>query len=99
MNSTHKNYTHRFIQSLFTPRLTVLALLLSVVGLLAPGPAQAAGTWSSLANIAPDSIGLMLLLSDGTVLCQQYESTNWYRLTPDTNGSYMNGTWTTLAPM
>jgi Galactose oxidase, central domain len=80
-------------------RLTVLVLLLSVVGLLAPRRAQAAGTWSSLANTAPDSIGLMLLLSDGTVMCQQYENTNWYRLTPDTNGSYVNGTWTTLASM
>jgi len=80
-------------------QLSVFALLLSVVGLLAPGRAQAAGTWSSLANIAPDSIGLMLLLSDGTVMCQQYSDTNWYRLTPDTNGNYVNGTWTTLAPM
>ena len=24
---------------------------------------------------------------------------SWYRLTPDANGSYVNGTWTTLAPM
>jgi galactose oxidase-like protein len=41
----------------------------------------------------------MLQLSDGTVMCQGVDSTNWYRLTPGTNGSYANGTWTTLAPM
>jgi hypothetical protein len=75
------------------------ALFLPACALLVPGLAHTAGTWSPLANTAPDSIGLMLLLSDGTVLCQQYSNTNWYRLTPDTNGSYVNGTWTTLAPM
>jgi hypothetical protein len=99
MNPICQNHLHRFLQSLFTPRLTVLALLLSVVGLFTPGRAQAVGTWASLGNLAPDSVGLMLLLSDGTVMCQQYQNTNWYRLTPDTNGSYVNGTWTTLAPM
>lgn len=41
----------------------------------------------------------MLLLSDGTVMCQNGGNTTWYRLTPDIHGSYVNGTWTTLAPM
>jgi hypothetical protein len=45
----------------------------------------------------------MLLLSDGTVLAQgggsKNCSTGWYRLTPDAYGSYVNGTWSTLAPM
>ena len=46
----------------------------------------------------------MLLLSDGTVICADNSgayagSTGWFRLTPDLNGSYINGTWTTLAPM
>jgi hypothetical protein len=99
MNPICQNHLHRFLQSLFTPRLTVLALLLSVAGLLAPERVLAVGTWTPLANLAPDSVGLMLLLSDGTVMCQQYSDTNWYRLTPDTNGSYVNGTWTTNAPM
>lgn len=37
-----------------------------------------------------------LLLTDGTVLCQANEgSKSWLRLTPN-NGSYENGTWTTL---
>jgi hypothetical protein len=43
---------------------------------------------------------LMLLLSDGSVMCQHAvnngapNSSVWYRLTPDQFGSYVNGTWT-----
>jgi hypothetical protein len=40
----------------------------------------------------------MLLLTDGSVIAQQSNvSATWYKLTPDTNGSYITGTWTTLA--
>lgn len=99
MNTRLRNSARHLIQQWSKPRRTLFALLLAVAGLLAPGQVLAVGTWSSLGNLAPDSVGLMLLLSDGTVLCQQYQNTNWYRLTPDTNGSYVNGTWTTLAPM
>ena len=44
----------------------------------------------------------MLLLPDGTVMAAAQPSDagiEWYRLTPDIHGSYVNGTWTTLAPM
>jgi hypothetical protein len=42
----------------------------------------------------------MMLLSDGTVMAQGGNTTNtWYRLTPDSGGSYVNGTWTQLASM
>ncbi len=43
----------------------------------------------------------MLLLSDGSVLAQNGEGTNWYKLNP-TNGSYLNGNWAptnTINPM
>src|SRR5262249_16507841 len=33
---------------------------------------------------------------DGTVMCQGNVSNTWYKLTPDINGSYLNGTWTKL---
>ncbi len=39
----------------------------------------------------------MLLLSDGTVMCADGGGTGWFRLTPDTHGSYVNGTWSTRA--
>lgn len=57
------------------------------------------GTWTPLANLAPDYINLMLLLPDGTVMAASAGGNTWYRLTPDSHGSYINGTWTTLAPM
>lgn len=41
----------------------------------------------------------MLLLTDGTVMCQEFKSHNWYRLTPNTACSYIQGTWTALSSM
>jgi hypothetical protein len=41
----------------------------------------------------------MLLLTDGNVLVhsEQGNPQNWYKLTPDITGSYVNGTWTQVA--
>jgi len=58
-----------------------------------------AGTWSPVANTAPSTITTMLLLTDGTVMAQDNGNKNWYKLTPNASGSYINGTWYTLAPM
>src|SRR5205807_60203 len=50
-------------------------------------------------------IGTALLLTDGTVMAQQVQASSgfatglWWRLTPDSTGSYTNGTWTQLATM
>jgi hypothetical protein len=77
-----------------------LGLLLAVGELLIPWRAMAVGSWTPLTHTAPSSVDLMLLLSDGTVMAQQSGiSSSWYRLTPDIHGSYVNGTWTTLAAM
>src|SRR5204862_544405 len=56
------------------------------------------GTWTALTNQAPDGIGTMVLLSDGTVLGENGGSA-WYRLKPDGHGSYVNGTWSKVAAM
>src|SRR6267142_3040004 len=63
-----------------------------------------AGTWTPLVHPAPDTIHLMLLLSDGTVMAKGNAGGGgignaWYKLTPDATGSYVNGTWSTRAPM
>jgi hypothetical protein len=58
-----------------------------------------ASPWTPLANKPPRAIGFMLLLSDGTVMAQENDGTNWFRLTPDIHGSYVHGAWTDLAPM
>jgi len=39
----------------------------------------------------------MLLLTDGTVMCQNENASDWWKLTPDQSGSYINGTWSQLA--
>jgi hypothetical protein len=58
------------------------------------------GTWTKLTNLAPESIGTMLLLSDGTVMAQGGGIANtWHKLTPTSSGSYVDGTWSDLASM
>ncbi|HTA28531.1 MAG TPA: hypothetical protein VK809_12135, partial [Bacteroidia bacterium] len=60
------------------------------------------GTWAKITNLEPQQgAGLMMLMTDGTVLCQSVAGNykGWDKLTPDANGSYINGTWTTVAAM
>jgi hypothetical protein len=83
--------------------LAVCSALL-IIGTLTTAGAAAkatpAATWTPLTNLAPDYAGTMLLLTDGTVMVQGYSpGNNWMRLTPDASGSYVNGTWSNVAPM
>lgn len=59
--------------------------------------------WAALKKKPPFPPGTMLLASDGTVLVHDEPETGatsaWYRLTPDSKGSYANGTWSKIAPM
>lgn len=74
--------------------------LLAISALLISSQAMAVGNWTPLAHNAPASVDLLLLLSDGTVMAQRSgTSSNWFRLTPDIHGSYINGAWTTLPSM
>lgn len=66
--------------------------------LLAAGPTP----WTTVRNAPPFSPGTMLLASDGTVLvhAEPESGTNlWYKLTPNSRGSYIDGTWSQIAPM
>jgi hypothetical protein len=68
--------------------------------LLPSGP----NPWQPLAHPPPFNAGAMLLLTDGTVMVQDQGAKNsgsrdWWRLTPDLNGSYLNGTWSKLASL
>lgn len=65
---------------------------------------EASSPWRRLKNPPPFTPGTMLLLSDGTVLVHNEPSfvggtPVWWRLTPDATGSYVNGTWSQIAPM
>ena len=57
------------------------------------------GSWSGLNNQPSFNADTMLLLTDGTVMCHETSSQNWHKLTPDSNGSYANGTWSDLASL
>src|ERR1700694_923399 len=55
------------------------------------------GTWTPLVNQPSFNASTMLLLTDGTVMCQNSDASDWHRLTPDASGNYVNGTWSALA--
>ena len=67
--------------------------------LLGESGLQAVGTWTALAHAAPAAVDTMLLLSDGTVMAANAGGRAWYQLIPDNRGSYINGTWRSLASM
>ncbi|HEX4059975.1 MAG TPA: hypothetical protein VHY58_03050 [Streptosporangiaceae bacterium] len=59
--------------------------------------------WTPLKNAPAFHPGTMLLASDGTVLVHSEPSSGgtsvWYKLTPDSSGSYIDGTWSQIASM
>ncbi len=55
--------------------------------------------WQKLKHQPTFQTDTALLLTDGTVMVHEYSSPNWWRLTPDQSGSYMNGTWSALGSM
>ena len=57
------------------------------------------GRWQSLQNQPNFNADTMLLLTDGTVMCHEYNSNRWHRLTPDGTGNYVKGTWSSLQSM
>jgi hypothetical protein len=50
-----------------------------------------------LAHQPPDGALICFQLTDGAVLCQGFGESDWYKLTPDNTGSYVNGTWAKMA--
>jgi|SRR5215813_845329 len=67
--------------------------------LLSPAWPAHAQSWQPLNNQPPFNASTALLLTDGTVMVQRVEASEWYRLTPDAFGSYVNGTWSQLASL
>jgi len=71
------------------------------------GPAGTSSPWTPLKNPPPvGTPGTMLLESNGTVLVHDEPDNNktggttaWYKLTPDSKGSYIDGTWSRIASM
>jgi len=65
-------------------------------------PANSSSRWRVLPNQPPlldytdCGPGAPILLTDGTVLVQDNGCRDWWKLTPDNTGSYLNGTWTQI---
>jgi hypothetical protein len=66
-------------------------------------PKSKSGKWTDLKNAFPGGEGTgpdtSLLLTNGTVITHSMCTGTWYQLTPDSKGSYVNGTWAALASM
>jgi len=76
----------------------------STLALAAPDFASTGHSpWQPLATPPTFAPGTMLLASDGTVLVHEETeigaTSAWYRLTPDSKGSYVDGTWSEIASM
>ena len=81
-----------------------LRCLFSLAALSVLCLAAQAQTWTKLTNTPPGYLGTAMVLTDGTIMVEGESSsgggtTAWYRLTPSSTGSYVAGTWTTLAAM
>ena len=65
--------------------------------LFAVSNSSLAQTIQQLVHQPPDGAGVGFLLTDGTAMVQGNGESDFYKLTPDNTGSYVNGTWTKLA--
>ncbi len=59
----------------------------------------AAQTSKTLKHQPPNGAGIGFLMTDGTVIYQGNNLSDWYKLTPDITGSYVNGTWSQIASL
>jgi hypothetical protein len=81
------------------PRLTPIPRPMST---RAVGPQVTGSPWTPLANqpsFLANGASNPILLTDGTVLVQDQGSIDWWKLTPDSTGSYVNGTWSQIASL
>ena len=83
--------------------MQLLRKLAVVFALLITASFAAAQSWQPLTHQPSFTAGTALLLTDGTVLVHHEDPNDgfseWYKLTPDINGSYVNGTWSQLASL
>src|ERR1700693_5229465 len=90
---------HQVRSALHQPRGGTQPLALQNSSLSATANA-AAPSLTPLTNQLPDGISFTLLLTDGTVMAQDgFYPYMWWKLTPDINGSYLNGTWSQLSSL
>jgi hypothetical protein len=77
--------------------LTKKLFLAAIIFLVVAAFLAQAQTLTPLTHQPPDGAGIGFLLTDGTVMFQGGNGNDWWKLTPDINGSYVHGTWSQLA--
>lgn len=89
-----------------TLKTASLSFALAVAIGLTTASSFAQSPWTRTTHNPPVNLGTTILLTDGTVIAHEESdqnnnvaTRNWYKLTPDINGSYINGTWTQIAPL
>jgi hypothetical protein len=78
---------------------TLRTLGIALVTCLVLAGIASAQKWQSLKHPPTFQTDTALMLTDGSAMVHEYNSPNWWRLTPDKTGSYLNGTWSKLASM
>jgi hypothetical protein len=76
-----------------------ISFFVAVLFCLACSSLAPAQTLKSLVNQPPDGALIGFLLTDGTVIFQGNSCSDWWKLTPDNKGSYVNGTWKQMASL
>lgn len=72
-----------------------IAMALCAIPAIAP-----AQTLTNLTHPAPEGALITMQMTDGTVMAQSASNqSNWWKLTPDNTGSYVNGTWSKMAAL
>jgi hypothetical protein len=74
-------------------------IVLTALVLLAVSGTAFSQTLKNLIHQPPDGVVLTFQLTDGTVMAQGNNYSDWWKLTPDNTGSYINGTWNQLASL
>src|ERR1700744_4303920 len=78
-------------------RRSMMALAFSLCALPCVSHAQ---TLVNLTHPEPGGTLITFQMTDGTVMGQSANNQGeWYKLTPDNTGSYVNGTWTKMASL
>jgi hypothetical protein len=103
MKSRSANQDNARISTWSTNASALRSLVVAIVVVLATlgyAVAQTGGPWTPLTNKPSFGADMALLLTDGTVMVHDSANTSeWWRLSPDKYGSYVNGTWSPLASM
>ena len=74
-------------------------VLTALAHLLAFSIVSQAQTLKTLVHQPPNGIQITFQMTDGTIMVQGNGSADWWKLTPDINGNYVNGTWKQLASL